>query len=463
MSPQQASILIVDDELSVRDSLMHWFRKDGHQVSTAANASLALQALEQGRFDIVLLDIKMPGMDGMELQSRIFGIDPKIVVIMMTAFASVDTAVRALKQGAFDYVTKPIDPDELSHLVMRALKERRLESENSQLRETIEELSSADFVIGESPAMHRVMEMIRQVAQTNATVMIRGESGTGKELVARTIHANSARKYFPIVPINCGALPDSLLESELFGHEKGAFTGAQFRRKGRIEMADNGTLFLDEIGTISSKMQVDFLRVIETGEVMRLGGTRPVKVDFRIICATNEDLEKQITDGRFRQDLYYRINVFSIRLPALRERREDIPTLARHFMHKLAMQMDKRVTDISPEAVRKLQAYEWPGNVRELANAIERAMVVSRREHIQPDDLPFTVSDEKTATAPLGDSLADMERAHIALILGRTRWNITQAADILQIDRATLYNKIKRYELVRPDDSGSEGSGSRTT
>jgi DNA-binding NtrC family response regulator len=460
MSPQQANLLIVDDELSVRDSLMHWFRKDGHQVTTAANASLALQALEQGRFDIVLLDIKMPGMDGMELQARIFGIDPKIVVIMMTAFASVDTAVRALKQGAFDYVTKPIDPDELSHLVMRALKERRLETENSQLRETIEELSSADFVIGESPAMHKVMDLIRQVAQTNATVMIRGESGTGKELVARTIHANSPRKYFPIVPINCGALPDTLLESELFGHEKGAFTGAQFRRKGRIEMADNGTLFLDEIGTISPKMQVDLLRVIETSEVMRLGGTRPVKVDFRIICATNEDLEKQIVEGRFRQDLYYRINVFSIRLPSLRERREDIPTLARHFMRKLAMQMDKRVTDIGPEAIRKLQAYDWPGNVRELANAIERAMVVSRRETLQPDDLPFTMSDEKSATAPMGDSLADMERAHIALILGRTHWNITQAAEVLQIDRATLYNKIKRYGLVRPDDSANEGNGS---
>jgi DNA-binding NtrC family response regulator len=463
MSPQQASILIVDDELSVRDSLLHWFRKDGHLVSTAANATLALQALEQGRFDIVLLDIRMPGMDGMELQSRIFAIDPKIVVIMMTAFASVDTAVRALKQGAFDYVTKPIDPDELSHLVMRALKERQLENENSQLRETIEEMSSADLVVGESPAMHRVMEMIRQVAQTNATVMIRGESGTGKELVARTIHAHSTRKYFPIVPINCGALPDTLLESELFGHEKGAFTGAQFRRKGRLEMADNGTLFLDEIGTISAKMQVDLLRVIETNEVMRLGGTRPVKVDFRIICATNEDLEKMVADGRFRQDLYYRINVFSLTLPPLRERRDDIPTLARHFMKKLAMQMDKRVTDLSPEAMAKLRAYDWPGNVRELANAIERAMVVSRRDTILPEDLPFALANTQAAAAPAGDSLADVEKAHIEVILGRTGWNISQAAETLQIDRATLYNKIKRYGLARPNDSEDEGTGNKAT
>ncbi|HEY5285379.1 MAG TPA: sigma-54 dependent transcriptional regulator, partial [Polyangia bacterium] len=397
MPPHQASILIVDDELSVRDSLLHWFRKDGFNVATAANATLALQALDQGPYDIILLDIKMPGMDGMELQSRIHASHPNIIVIMMTAFASVDTAVRALKEGAFDYVTKPIDPDELSHLVARALKERRLEDENSHLKETIAELSSADFVIGESPAMHKVMEMIRQVAQTNATVMIRGESGTGKELVARTIHANSARKFFPIVPINCGALPDSLLESELFGHEKGAFTGAQFKRKGRLEMADGGTLFLDEIGTITPKMQVDLLRAIETNEVMRLGASRPVKVDFRIICATNEDLEKLVADGRFRQDLYYRINVFSITLPSLRERREDIPTLARHFMDKLAMKMDKRVSDISPEANRKLMAHDWPGNVRELANAIERAMVVTRKSVIGPEDLPFNLPDAESA------------------------------------------------------------------
>jgi len=459
MTQPQASILIVDDELSVRDSLMHWFRKDGFRVATAASAELALQALKQGPFDIVLLDIKMPGMDGMELQTRIRATNPRIVVIMMTAFASVDTAVRALKQGAFDYVTKPIDPDELSHLVARALKERRLEEENTQLRETIDELSTADFVIGESPAMHKVMELIRQVAETNATVMIRGESGTGKELVARTIHANSPRRYFPIVPINCGALPDSLLESELFGHERGAFTGAQFRRKGRFEMADGGTLFLDEIGSISAKMQVDLLRVLETSEVMRLGGSRPVTVDFRVICATNEDLEKLVADGRFRQDLFYRINVFCITLPALRERRSDIPTLARHFMGKLAMQMDKRVSDISPEAVAKLLAYDWPGNVRELANAIERAMVVSRHDAIRPGDLPFILAEGQAAAAPAGDSLADVEKAHIEVILGRTRWNITQAADILQIDRATLYNKIKRYGLQRPEDADKNGGG----
>ena len=458
MPSKQASILIVDDEPSVRDSLLHWFRKDGFRVATAANATLALQTLEQSSFDVVLLDIRMPGMDGMELQARIHAIDAKIVVIMMTAFATVDTAVRALKQGAFDYVTKPIDPDELSHLVGRAMKEKNLEAENTQLRETLAELSAGDFIVGQSPSMQNVMAMIAQVAQTNATVMIRGESGTGKELVARTIHANSPRKYFPIVPVNCGALPDSLLESELFGHEKGAFTGAQFRRKGRLEMADNGTLFLDEIGTITPKMQVDLLRVLETSEVMRLGGSHPVKLDFRVVCATHEDLEKAVAEGRFRQDLYYRINVFGIKLPALRERREDIPSLARHFLQKLAREMDKQVSEFSPEAMQKLLAYEWPGNVRELANAIERAMVVSRGGVIVPDDLPFAIAGVPSAAVPGTGSLAEMEKVHIAATLARTSWNISQAADVLEIDRATLYNKIKKYGLQRsPADSATSG------
>jgi DNA-binding NtrC family response regulator len=455
MASQRAGILIVDDELSVRDSLLHWFRKDGYDVATAANAIEAIKALDQAPCDVVLLDIKMPGMDGMELLSRIRSTNTSAAVIMMTAFASVDTAVRALKNGAFDYVTKPIDPDELSHLVRRALKERKLEEENSQMRETIAELSAADFIVGESIAMRKVMELIRQVAQTSATVMIRGESGTGKELVARTIHANSSRKYFAIVPINCGALPDSLLESELFGHEKGAFTGAQFRRKGRLEMADGGTLFLDEIGSISSKMQVDLLRVIENGEFLRLGGSKSVKADFRVICATNEDLEKQVAAGQFRQDLYYRINVFNITVPPLRERREDIPPLAFHFVKKLALQIGKQIADISPEAIEKLVAYDWPGNVRELANAIERAMVVGRRPSIQADDLPFSLPFSspagRGAPTTVGDSLADMEKVHITTILRRTRWNISQSAEILQIDRATLYNKIRKYDLQREE------------
>jgi DNA-binding NtrC family response regulator len=451
MTPRTTSLLIVDDEPSVRDSLMHWFRKDGYRVGTAANAALALQSLDESTYDIVLLDIRMPGMDGMELLARIRAAHPSMVVIMMTAFASVETAVRALKQGAFDYVTKPIDPDELSHLIGRAIKERNLEDENSHLRETVIELSTADFIVGESPGMRRVMDLIRQVAATDSTVLITGESGTGKELVARTIHANSTRKYFAIVPINCGAMPDSLLESELFGHERGAFTGAQFRRKGRLEMADGGTLFLDEIGTITPKMQVDLLRVLETGEFLRLGGSRPLKVDFRILCATNDSLQKLVAEGRFRQDLFYRINVFLIDLPPLRERREDIPALAHHFLRKLGQQMNRRDCAIAPEAMETLRCHPWPGNVRELANAIERALVVSRQGLIRPGDLPFDQREKSDADDERGDSLADMEKAHIQVILRRTAWNITQSAEILGIDRVTLYNKIRKYDLHKPD------------
>ena len=442
-----ASILIVDDEFSVRDSLFNWFRKDGFQVETAENAAQALKCLQQTSYDVILLDIKMPGIDGMELLGRIIEIDPAMIVIMITAYASVDTAVQALKQGAFDYVTKPIDPDELGHLIRNGIEKRRLKSENVQLREKIEELSRADEIVGESPQMQKVLELVRTVAQSDATVLIRGESGTGKELIARAIHANSSRRYFPIVPVNCGALPETLLESELFGHEKGAFTGAQYRRKGRIEMSDGGTLFLDEIGTISMKTQVDLLRVLETKEFTRLGGSKPIRADFRVVCATNQNLEKMVEAGQFREDLYYRVNVFSIYLPPLRERRSDIPVLAQHFLHRFQTHPSRPISEISPEAMDVLVRYDWPGNVRELANAIERAMVIGKPPAIRPEDLPFQL--ERATETPGGDSLADLEKTHIARILERTDWNISRAAEILKIDRATIYNKIKRYGLKR--------------
>jgi len=447
MTKQHGRILIVDDEFSVRDSLSHWFRKDGHDVEVAANASEALRTLQGREFEVALLDIKMPGMDGMELQARIHDIDPRMAVIMITAFASVETAVQALKQGAFDYVTKPIDPDELSHLVKRALEQRRLSEENVQLRDTIDGLVAIDTIIGEGPPMRRVMELVQHVASTDATVLVRGESGTGKELVARAIHANSQRRYFPIVPVNCGALPKDLLESELFGHERGAFTGAQHRRKGKVEMADGGTLFLDEVGAISAKMQVDLLRVLETKEISRVGGNRPIKVDFRVVCATNDDLEKLVEGGRFREDFYYRINVFTIDVPPLRDRRSDIPLLAQHFLERFANQMDKRITEISDEAMELLLAHPWPGNVRELMNAIERAMVVGKPPVIRPEDLP--VRSARGLADASGDSLADMEKRHVATVLESTGWNITRAAEILKIDRVTVYNKIKKYGLSR--------------
>ncbi len=445
MDSKPARILIVDDEFSVRDSLYNWFRKDGYEVTTAENATEALKALQDQRYEVALLDIKMPGMDGMELQEHIHRIDPQAAVIMITAFASVDTAVRALKQGAFDYVTKPIDPDELSHLVLRAVEQRRLRDENAQLRETIDELVGAEAIVGDSPPMRKVMELVDHVAKTDATVLILGESGTGKELIARAIHAKSKRRYFPIVAVNCGALPEGLLESELFGHEKGAFTGAQYRRKGKIEMADGGTLFLDEVGAIHGKTQVDLLRVLETKELTRIGGMRPIKVDFRVICATNENLEAAVERGQFREDFFYRINVFTIELPPLRARRSDIPALAQHFLERFARQMDKHITEFTPEAMAMLAAYDWPGNVRELSNAIERAIVVGEPPAVRPEDLPLRKPIRNDL--PVGESLADVEKRHIAAVLEHTEGNITRAAEILKVDRVTVYNKIKKYGL----------------
>jgi DNA-binding NtrC family response regulator len=442
------TILIVDDEQVVRDSLSKWFREDGYTVSVAASAAEALQQLQVQRWDIILLDIKMPGMDGMELQLRIKEIDPKPTIIFITAHATVDTAVKALKEGAFDYVTKPVDPDYLSHLVSNALKQRLLASENVKLKEQISEFCKADEIIGESPQMHKVYEMIQTVAKTDTTVMIRGESGTGKELIARAIHSNSNRRYFPIVAVNCGGLPEGILESELFGHERGAFTGAQYKRKGKLELADGGTLFLDEVGNIDAKTQMDLLRAIETKQFTRVGGNEIIKVDFRVICATNKDLEKAVSDGTFREDLYYRLNVFTIFIPPLRERKGDIPVLANFFVRKYARAMGKSIDSISPEAMDTLVRYNWPGNVRELENAVERAMVVGKSPAIRPEDLPYQLT-EKNHVLPTG-SLAAVEKVHIASVLEQNRWNISRSAEILQIDRVTLYNKIEKYGLKKP-------------
>ena len=325
--------------------------------------------------------MKMPGMSGLELLSKIKEIDKDIIVILITAFASVPTAIQALKEGAYDYVTKPVDPDELSNLVKNAIEQKTLKDENYFLKNRIEELVIPENLIGESEEMQKIFDLISTVAPTDTTVMIRGESGTGKELVAKAIHLNSKRKYFPIVTVNCGAIAESLQESEFFGHEKGAFTGANYRRKGKFEMANGGTIFLDEIGTISSKMQVELLRIIETKKFTRVGGNDTIKSDFRIIAATNEALEELVKTGNFREDLYYRLNVFSIFIPPLRERRKDISPLAYYFLNKFSTAMNKNISKISDEAMKFLNSYEWRGNVRELENAIERAVVVGKSIH----------------------------------------------------------------------------------
>ncbi len=445
---KKSSILIVDDEPIVRESLTKWFRQDGFRVEAAEHANAALKLMEKGPWDVVILDIKMPGMSGLELLKRLREIDRNAQVIMATAFASVESAVQALKDGAFDYVTKPIDPDHLSHLVSNALQQRKLEDENSILREHITEISGVNEIVGESPQMKRVTDLSLTVAQTDTTVMIRGESGTGKELIARTIHANSSRRYFPIITVNCGAVAETLLESELFGHERGAFTGAQYRRKGKFEMADGGTIFLDEIGTVSPKMQVELLRVIETKQFTRVGGNDLISSDFRIICATNKNLESAIKDGSFREDLYYRLNVFSVLIPPLRERRMDIPVLAQFFVKKYAAIMNRTVSEVSGDAMDMLIRYDWPGNVRELENVIERAMVLAQSSSIHANDLPFQNSTK--LEMPKDDTLEAMERVHIESILASSKWNITRSAEILDIDRVTLYNKIAKYGLKKP-------------
>ncbi len=444
-------ILVVDDEAIVVESLAEWFKQDGYEVGTARSGKEALRAIAEEEYDIALLDIKMPGMDGIELQSKIAAQKPDLTMIIMTAYASVDSAVKALKAGAYDYITKPFDPEDLSILVRRASEHRSLRAENTRLKESIDSIAPPASIVGESPEMRRVLELVSSVAATDATAVIKGESGTGKELVARAIHAQSARRYNPLVVVNCGALAESLLESELFGHEKGAFTGAQYQHKGKFELADGGTIFLDEIADIGPHVQIDLLRVLEDKAVTRVGGNAPIPVSFRVVTATNKNLEALVESGHFRDDLYWRLNVFTIEIPPLRRRRSDIPLLADHFLSQFALAMNLPPMELSPEALETILAYDWPGNVRELQNAIERAVVVGAPPVIHRRDLPARVS--RLPRARHGESLAEVERQHIEAVLVASEWNISKSAEILDIDRGTLYNKIKKYELRKPKNA----------
>jgi len=440
---KKISILIVDDEESVRDSLFNWFIEDGYYVKSAEDAKTALLILESDSFDIILADIKMPGMDGLEMLRRIKHLKAESIVIVMTAFATVDTAVQALKDGAFDYITKPFDPDDLSHLIRNASKQIKLAEENENLRQQIVSLENVEDLIGQSEAMKKVLREIESVAQSNSSVVITGESGTGKELVAKAIHSNSSRKFFPLVSVHCGSLSESLLESELFGHEKGSFTGAMYNRKGRFEMADNGTIFLDEIGTISTKMQIDLLRVLETKKFVRVGGNKEISSDFRVICATNRDLKTMVEKSAFREDLYYRLNVVNIYVPALRERTEDIPLLVDYFIKKYCSSMNRSLVSIDSSALKRLEDFDFPGNVRELENMIERAIVVGNGRKITLKDLPL----ESSVAVSSVESLDELEKNHIYQILNKYSWNISRAAKALKVDRVTLYNKISKYGL----------------
>jgi two-component system response regulator HydG len=440
----KGKILIVDDEGVVRNSLTEWFSGEGYATKGVQNGREALDVVDRQDFDVALVDLKMPGMDGVELQRQLRDKDPELTVIMMTGFGTVETAVQALKQGAYDYLTKPIDPDELQHTVEKALEHRRARQENVQLRECLEEIFPSTAMIGKSQAMKRVVELVEMVAPTPATVLITGESGTGKEIVARAIHAASPRRHMPMVVIHCGALTETLLESELFGHERGAFTGAQNRKKGKFELAEGGTVFLDEIADISLKTQTDLLRVLQEREIVRVGGNETVKVDFRCIAATNKDLKTMVEAGSFRPDLYYRLNVVSIDMPPLRKRKDDVPLLIDYFLQKFSQAMNRPVPELAPEALQLLLNYDWPGNVRELENAIERALVIRRGNRIEAVDFPFQLAQPSKAN---GRSLEEVERTHIEGVVKETSGNLSQAARILHIDRTTLYNKLRRYGL----------------
>ncbi len=439
----KVSILIVDDEESVRDSLLSWFIDDGYEVECAGSAKDALAKVDAKDFDIILADIKMPGMDGLEMHKRIKALNKEPIFIFMTAFASVDTAIQALKNGAFDYVTKPFDPDDLSHLIRNASIQVALKAENDSLKNKITTLEDVDDLVGESEAMKKVLREVESVALSNSSVIITGESGTGKELIARAIHANSPRKFFPMISVHCGALTESLLESELFGHEKGAFTGASFNRKGRFEMADGGTIFLDEIATIPPKMQIELLRVLESKSFVRVGGNKEITSDFRVICATNRDLKSMVDNGTFREDLYYRLYVVNIFIPPLRERPEDIPVLVNHFIRKYCTSMSRDLISIEPAVLNYLKGFEFPGNVRELENMIERAIVTGDGKVIRLKDLPIG----KEFLNHSVETLDDVEKGHINNILNKYGWNISRSAKALNVDRVTLYNKIRKYGL----------------
>jgi DNA-binding NtrC family response regulator len=452
VAKQNLSMLVVDDETIVRESLGSWLREDGHSVDTAETGRHALRLLAENRYDVALIDIKMPKMDGLELQKRLAEAEPDLTVIIMTAYASVDTAVRALKAGAYDYIIKPFDPDELSHLIRRAQEHRSLQSENVRLKQTLAG-TGAPRIVGRSPSMRRVLDLIASVAASDATALIHGESGTGKELVAAAIHAGSARRYNPMVIVHCGALAEGVLESELFGHEKGAFTGASYHHKGKFEQADGGTIFLDEIGEVSEHVQVELLRVLEEKCVTRVGGKRPIDVDFRVVAATNRDLRAAVKEGRFREDLFYRLNVVAIDIPPLRDRPEDVEDLAHHFLDRIGRSMNRKGLALSPGAIEALKAHHWPGNARELQNAIERAVVLGQSATIEARHLPLYVAEAPLREVSGGtrQSLAAMEKTHIAAVLDDTGWNISRAAAILEVDRGTLYAKIKKYGIPRPE------------
>ena len=444
---EDARVLVVDDEPMVCLALTNWLEEENYFAQAVEDGPQAVQAVREENWDIVLLDLRMPGMDGMEVLKQVKEIAPQTVVIMMTAYASIPGAVQAMQEGAYDYIVKPLDVDQLTLMLKRIVEHQQLITENILLRKRLTEQYEYEDIIGRSEAMQEVFSMIKAVTDTNATVLITGETGTGKELVARAIHSNSSQRYGPFVATSCGALPETLLESELFGYEKGAFTGADRTKKGRFELANEGTLFLDEVGDISMKTQIRLLRVLQEKSFSRLGGTEQIKVDVRLVSATNRDLVAAIEEGSFRSDLYYRLNVVSIQLPPLRERIDDVPLLAAHFINKYNVEFNKKFDRVDRKAMDFMMDYHWPGNVRELENVIERALVIGQGPQVKVKHLPFCNIESPLTEEPR--SLQEVEKSHIEKMLQRNDWNIAKTARLLNIDRSTLHKKIKKFGLER--------------
>jgi two-component system, NtrC family, response regulator len=444
-------VLVAEDEDLMRAILAGLLESEGYRVAAASSAEEALEKFTAGDVAVTLTDIRMGGMDGLALLDRVKDVDPEALVIVMTAYSSVDSAVAALRKGAYDYVTKPFVNEDLLHSVRNALRQRELFRENRALRRELDRRYSFSEIVGTSEALQSVFRLVEKVAGTNTNILVEGESGTGKELIARAIHHHSPRSARPFVAVNCGALPESLLESELFGHTKGAFTGATSARPGLLRAAEGGTVFLDEIGEITPATQVRLLRAVQEHEVLPVGSAAPVHFDARIICATNRDLEKEVAAGRFREDLFYRLNVIAIHLPPLRERREDIPLLTRHFVTRTAREQGQQEKPIGRDAMAALINYAWPGNVRELQNAVERAFTLSGAE-IDLESLPPRVrqsaAKEEAVRDPDGlrPTLAEIERRYIFETLASVNQDKARAANILGIDLSTLYRKLKRYD-----------------
>ena len=448
------SILVVDDDLAHRMMLKKLLGGWGYEVFEADDGSGAIEKVRQTSFDLILMDIRMLNISGIEALEQIKIINPAIPVIIMTAYASVETAVTALKKGAYDYLTKPLDFDELKIAIGRATEHNRLKKENEYLKVRLGEQFDRQNLIGQSPSMIKLLDTVAQVAATEATILITGESGTGKEVIANAIHYNSSRKDAPFIKINCAALTETLLESELFGHEKGAFTGAERRREGKFRQAEGGSLFLDEVSEMSPAMQVKLLRVLQERELTRVGGAEVIKINVRLIAASNKDLKKEMERGRFREDLFYRLNVVGLNVPPLRERKEDIPILAQHFLQQFVAQNSKKIKGFTPQAMEKLLKYSWPGNIRELMNAIESAVVLSRKEYLDAEDLVLMMADNsvdiKTTQNRLLENLPleEVEKMTILEALATSAGNKSEAARRLGITRKTLRKKLEKYKNI---------------